>query len=126
MKPATTLMRKLKEALQKRRASLITALKNEVPAAEPEASEDNAAQINEQMEVDTELIAVESCRLAEVDEALVRIKNGTYGTCEGCGRAIALARLEALPTASRCLNCQKEAEANGEQHSKTSPEANVD
>ncbi len=106
-------MRKLKDALQKRRNLLVSTLKNEVLSAEPEASEDSAAQINEQMEVDSEIIAVESCRLVEIDEALARIKEGTYGTCEGCEKPIAAARLEALPTASRCLNCQKEAESTG-------------
>lgn len=37
--------------------------------------------------------------------ALTRIDNGTYGTCAKCGAPIARARLEAQPTASRCIKC---------------------
>ena len=43
--------------------------------------------------------------LAEVERALERLADGTYGTCEGCGRPIAPARLEARPTARRCIAC---------------------
>ena len=37
--------------------------------------------------------------------ALTRIDNGTYGICAKCGAPIAHARLEAQPTASRCIKC---------------------
>ena len=41
----------------------------------------------------------------QISDALVRMDNGTYGTCETCGQAIALERLEALPFASQCIGC---------------------
>jgi RNA polymerase-binding transcription factor DksA len=44
-------------------------------------------------------------RLAEVDAAVARVAAGTYGTCEGCGRAIGAERLEARPTARTCIRC---------------------
>jgi len=44
-------------------------------------------------------------RLAELDSALARVAEGTYGICEVCGQPIAAARLEARPTASRCVIC---------------------
>ncbi|HEY8788085.1 MAG TPA: TraR/DksA C4-type zinc finger protein [Actinopolymorphaceae bacterium] len=44
-------------------------------------------------------------QLAELDAATARIDDGTYGVCELCGRAIAPARLEARPTATRCVSC---------------------
>lgn len=37
--------------------------------------------------------------------ALLRIENGTYGTCAVCGEEIAKARLEARPIATRCIKC---------------------
>ena len=43
--------------------------------------------------------------LAEVDAALERVADGTYGTCERCGQPIAPARLEARPTARYCIAC---------------------
>ena len=47
--------------------------------------------------------------LADADTALVRLTAGTYGVCEDCGGAIPLARLEARPTASRCVDCAAKA-----------------
>jgi RNA polymerase-binding protein DksA len=43
--------------------------------------------------------------LAEVERALERLADGTYGTCERCRRPIAPARLEARPTARLCIDC---------------------
>ncbi len=48
--------------------------------------------------------------LAEIDEALGRIENGTFGTCVRCGKPIAEERLEAIPYATRCIDCQRLAE----------------
>jgi DnaK suppressor protein len=46
--------------------------------------------------------------LALVDAALSRIDDGTFGTCQRCGRPIAPERLEALPWAAHCIDCQRE------------------
>ncbi len=45
-----------------------------------------------------------------IDRALVRIETGEYGRCEGCGKEIDQARLEALPTAVVCLDCARQGE----------------
>jgi len=45
--------------------------------------------------------------LSDVDDALRRIADGTYGRCERCGNPISEARLEAMPAARRCLDCAK-------------------
>lgn len=45
-------------------------------------------------------------QLALVDAALARLAEGTFGTCIRCGRGIAPARLEALPWAAHCIDCQ--------------------
>jgi RNA polymerase-binding transcription factor DksA len=42
-------------------------------------------------------------RLAEVDAALERLRDGTYGVCVVCGRAIPAGRLEARPTTTVCV-----------------------
>lgn len=44
-------------------------------------------------------------RLFEVDEALGRVANGTYGYCIGCGARIPLQRLRALPASATCVEC---------------------
>ena len=43
--------------------------------------------------------------LLEVEAALVRVRDGTYGRCEICGQVIASGRLEARPTARTCIGC---------------------
>jgi DnaK suppressor protein len=43
--------------------------------------------------------------LAEVSTALQRLASGAYGLCIDCGREIGGARLEAQPTATRCIDC---------------------
>jgi DnaK suppressor protein len=43
----------------------------------------------------------------EIDRALGRIDEGTYGTCERCGATIAEERLEAVPYATLCLACKQ-------------------
>jgi RNA polymerase-binding protein DksA len=45
--------------------------------------------------------------LASIDAALQRIEDGTYGICERCGKPIDAARLEALPYATKCIDCQR-------------------
>ena len=44
--------------------------------------------------------------LAEVEQSLHKLDDGTYGMCDNCGQRINSARLEALPQANLCLNCK--------------------
>ena len=43
--------------------------------------------------------------IQQIRLALLRIENGTYGTCAICGNQIALERLKARPIATRCIDC---------------------
>jgi DnaK suppressor protein len=52
----------------------------------------------------------ESKALADLDQALMRMKEGSYGLCVRCGRAIDERRLEAVPTARYDAACQTEIE----------------
>jgi RNA polymerase-binding transcription factor DksA len=51
------------------------------------------------------LIGQARAHLLEIELALDRLAAGTYGTCEACGLPIPSARLEARPTARRCVGC---------------------
>jgi DnaK suppressor protein len=51
--------------------------------------------------------------LEEVERALSKLDDGTYGLCEACGARIDRARLEARPYAKYCLNCQSRTERSG-------------
>ena len=48
--------------------------------------------------------------LYELDDALKRIEEGTFGVCEECKSSLTKARLKALPHARLCLNCQQKRE----------------
>ncbi len=49
-------------------------------------------------------------KLMEIDEALERIEEGTYGICEECGEPISIKRLEVKPTAIYCVECKSRLE----------------
>ena len=56
-------------------------------------------------------IASKSRRLVyHIDEALSRIKDGTYGKCENCGKQIQPGRLKVVPHARLCIQCKSEEE----------------
>jgi DnaK suppressor protein len=58
----------------------------------------------------------ESQMVADIDQALLRMEEGSYGVCARCGKPIDARRLEALPTARYDATCQTEIEqANGEE-----------
>ena len=48
--------------------------------------------------------------LVEIDAALERIENGTFGNCARCGNPIGNERLEALPWATLCIECKRQQE----------------
>jgi len=48
--------------------------------------------------------------MRDIEAALQRIKNGEYGTCIDCGDDVGFPRLQAYPTAKRCIVCQEQRE----------------
>ena len=66
-----------------------------------------------QDELNSQLAEVESRELASIENALKRMSAGCYGDCEHCGAKIPLARLNALPYATHCIDCQRQAELDG-------------
>ncbi len=48
--------------------------------------------------------------LAKIDDALQRIEEGTFGTCEECGKDIGLKRLKARPVVTLCIECKTKQE----------------
>lgn len=61
-------------------------------------------------EKDISIIEQVEAELADVERALRRLDEGTYGVCEACGKPIAEERLEAVPAARLCLADQAERE----------------
>jgi DnaK suppressor protein len=77
-----------------------------------DAVESAEADIQEDLEF--ALVQMKSETLNKINDALVRLEQGTYGNCFDCGEEIAQKRLRALPFAVRCKDCE-EARENAEQ-----------
>src|SRR5262245_54504601 len=96
--------------LEKRRAELlaeVAALANRdfgTPAIAPGEEIEIAADLFEQ-ELFLSIEGNMQEKLREVEAALERVHSGEYGMCEDCGNEINPERLEALPTARRCIEC---------------------
>lgn len=71
-------------------------------------------EATETMELEKRLSLEKQLRsqLAEVGHALSKFDDGTYGLCDGCGKPIDPARLEALPQAALCLKCKEQQAKN--------------
>jgi DnaK suppressor protein len=106
------------QVLIKRRDALRRALAGDLSLLKElraQASGDvvDAALDSVQDEISSQLAEVESRELARIEVALERMREGQYGACEGCGTTIPMARLNALPYATLCIKCQREAEREG-------------
>ena len=64
-------------------------------------------------EISSQLAEAGSRELQCVENALKQFQNNTYGKCEACHNNIPLARLQALPYATCCINCKLKAEKAG-------------
>lgn len=62
------------------------------------------------LESETALASMLGGRMSEIERALERLADGTYGQCETCGQPIPPRRLEALPFATLCVPCQSTAD----------------
>ena len=69
-----------------------------------ESGEGGTANVDR--ERDLALSAQARVAVEEIDFALAKIKNGTYGMCESCGQPIVKARLQAIPHARLCVACK--------------------
>ena len=68
------------------------------------------AQIRTERQTEFAINEHETAELGDIDAALERMDAGTYGQCTDCGVTIPPERLNAYPTAKRCLDCQTLAE----------------
>ena len=59
------------------------------------------------VDVDIALVDRHVMELRDIEAALGRIRDGSYGACTECGNAIGYERLAAYPSAKRCIRCQQ-------------------
>lgn len=87
-----------------------------VITSEKEAELEERAQEERTASILVSLNAHDDRAIAEIDRALARVAEGTYGECEECENPIPIARLRAIPTARRCIECQEAAERHQASH----------
>ena len=64
-------------------------------------------------ELSMSLVSGEQEMLYQIDDALKRLDDGSFGLCQQCGQPITMSRLRAVPYASMCITCQR---AKEQQH----------
>lgn len=104
-----------RERLEQQRADIVSMYQNDVRAGQEstdEGTEDIVDRANNSYnrELMFSLSDNERKRLLDIDGALTRIDEGTYGRCSNCGTEIAEKRLEAVPWTRYCIDCQELAE----------------
>src|SRR5512135_1535187 len=103
-------LHRLKKILMKEREEIIGGVK-QIYESSKEIGQDGIQDIGDEAaniynkQILLSLSENERMRLQEVDEALDRLANGTYGICEECGGPIGLKRLEVRPVAKYCVPC---------------------
>ena len=73
----------------------------------------DAANDGTQNELNSQLAALESRELEQIERAIQLIREGRYGKCEVCNRSIPMTRLKALPFTPYCVTCQRMHEEEG-------------
>jgi DnaK suppressor protein len=106
---------RLHKSLQARRTALRNALAGELDnlrRLRTDQTGDNADVAFDagSEEMSSQLAELQVRELKQIERALTRLQQGTYGICEVCQEKIPVARLNALPYCTTCINCQREME----------------
>jgi DnaK suppressor protein len=105
----------VREKLLTQRGEILAMYEHDVRAgqeASDEGTEDIVDRANNaySRELMFSLSDGERTTLLKIEEALARIEAGSYGICANCGRPIGTGRLQAMPWARYCIDCQELAE----------------
>jgi DnaK suppressor protein len=103
------LLKQLREHTENVRTSQADALEMFEDDGVKDAADMSLQDVNQELEL--RLGERESQMVADIDQALLRIDEGSYGTCARCGKQIPEARLDAVPTARYDADCQSLLEA---------------
>ena len=106
------MMRKMLIELRQRLSQQVSILKDEslYRSDEIRTGEEGTDVFDRQFALN--LASSEQEAIHDIDDAIRRIDEGTYGVCEDCGCVIGKARLKALPFVRSCMQCQSEKERN--------------
>jgi DnaK suppressor protein len=102
------------EKLEEQRDEVLLEMKNlrQELRSTAERSADDADVDTYEREKTWALVQRLERKLESIDRALRNARSGTYGICDDCGERIDPARLDVLPEATLCLDCQRKVERN--------------
>src|SRR5690606_409462 len=102
----------IRKQLEEERLTLFRSLQGQDSSLESLESPDvlDIATFLEFYEVRSSLDELNKKKIERINKALARLDHGTYGICLDCGQAISAERLQALPYAELCINCQSNRE----------------
>jgi RNA polymerase-binding transcription factor DksA len=115
------LLDELRVHLEEEKKKLISQMRDlsaQDPFSDPDRANDNAAsdsEANEESSHDRFAAMLDELKikLGNIDAALARISDGSYGFCTNCREMIDTDRLAILPTATLCLSCERKKSAKG-------------
>lgn len=121
---------KVRVNLNEMRSTLLHGMESDLKA-EREGNKDEGldtydlASEERDREINFILSAREHDKIRQIDEALERLSDGTYGICESCGLEIGEERLQAMPFTRLCRDCQQEQERAARTQRRFDEERNV-
>ena len=110
----------LENKLREQQASLRAEVRGERAESDNERDRRSAREVQDRgdeantdqwREANAAMIDHHVDEISGIQAALSRVDSGTYGLCVDCGEAIGFQRLQAYPSANRCLQCQSKVEA---------------
>ena len=105
-----------KQMLNERREQILRNIQgsskelNELNESQDVMDEGDIAAVSTDNLINEEIVASQQKELIEIEEALHKISNGTYGICEMCEEPIGIQRLKVKPFAKYCITCRQIAE----------------
>ncbi len=121
---------KVREQLTEMKARLLSEIESEL-RAEREGNKDEGmdtydlASEERDREINFILSDRERVKIKQIDDALARLDDGSYGVCESCGLEIAEERLQAMPFSRLCRDCQQDQEREAKAQHRYDDERNT-
>jgi DnaK suppressor protein len=121
---------KMREQLGEMKTKLLSEMDSEL-RAERESNKDEGmdtydlASEERDREINFILSDRERVKIKQIDDALGRLDEGSYGVCESCGLEIAEERLQAMPFTRLCRDCQQEQEKEAKSQRRFDDERNT-
>jgi DnaK suppressor protein len=112
------LLEEIKTELLKKKQELGSNVSNELDDMREAAEGHHLADMDDlggdahDEETQFKILEIESAEIGQIDMALERIQQGTFGLCESCEKPITPDRLRALPFTNLCINCKRLQEQN--------------